>query len=173
MVMEEKKACEKEKRLSERDKDMPSSGKEKNLIYELIYRKYQIGRDKAESIFTRLSELEYIILHTTLQGAEKTYLAELAERLELPLYLVSDIAQRLKANGMVVWSHDGDGSEGTYLMPTELGKKTLSEQEKILADYYEKAIEIFGRERLARLLEDLKALAEITDDTGEGDKRND
>lgn len=171
--MEEKKACENVKRLLERDKDMQSQRKERNLIYELIYRKYQISRDKAENIFACLTELEYIILYTTLQGAEKTYLAELAEKLELPLYLVSDIARKLKANGMVVWSHDGDGSEGTYLMLTELGKKALSEQENVLAGYYEKVIETFGRERLARLLEDLKVLEEITNGKIGEDRRND
>lgn len=171
--MKEKAVRENVKRRGGTDKDRQSQGKGENLIYELIYRKYQIGREKAENIFTRLTELEYIVLYTTLQGAEKTYLAELSEKLELPLYLVSDIAQKLQANGMVVWSHDGDGSKGTYLMVTELGKEALSEQEKVLAGYYEKVIAAFGRERLAGLLEELKALAKITSGTVGEDRRND
>ena len=64
----------------------------------------------------------------------------------------------LKDRGLVLWSHDGDGSEGTYVTMTESGEKALKEQEQILKKFYGKVIKKFGIEHLVDLLNLMKQL---------------
>ena len=60
-----------------------------------------------------------------------------------------------------MWSHDGNGSEGTYVTITESGKKLLKNQEQILRDYYGKVIEKYGKENLIQLLRLMKELETV------------
>lgn len=64
----------------------------------------------------------------------------------------SKLAAGLKEKGLVEWSHDGNGSEGTYISFTDSGISAMETQEKILKDYYGRVAEKFGKERLVTLL---------------------
>ena len=61
----------------------------------------------------------------------------------------------------MVWSHDGDGSDGTYVSITELGIKSMCRQEEILNDYYSRVIEKFGYDNIIGLLRQIEKLEEI------------
>lgn len=71
------------------------------------------------------------------------------------------IVGALKERGLVLWSHDGNGSEGTYVTITELGKKKMEKQEKYLKKYYGNVIRKFGKEKLIQLIELMKDLENI------------
>lgn len=52
--------------------------------------------------------------HTKDTGSEKIYLKDIVRELNLPMPKVSAIARSLQNKGLVRWTHDGNGEEGTY-----------------------------------------------------------
>lgn len=138
------------------------------LAYELTYHRYLMDKDKAQNLFTELAPSEYIALHSILKASSecghplnKTYLKDLSEQMEVSIHSVSKMVGELKDRGLVVWSHDGNGSEGTYITLTESGIGSMQRQENILSEYYGRVIEKFGHDNLIALLEQMEALEEI------------
>ena len=74
---------------------------------------------------------------------------------------VSNMAGKLRDAGYVVWSHDGDGSEGTYVTITESGQSIIRNQEELLKSYYGHVIDKFGKDNLLQLLRLMKQLETI------------
>lgn len=141
------------------------------LAYELTYHRYLLNKDQAQNLFTELTTSEYVALHsiakvTSGQGAARgrTYLRDLADNLDMPIHRASDMVGKLKERGLVLWSHSGNGSEGTYVIITDTGLQAMQRQEEILSNYYSRVIERFGRENLIRLLEQMEALEKIMDE---------
>lgn len=152
------------------------------LAYELTYHRYLINKDKAHSLFTELTVSEYIALHSISKATSditdagnKAYLKDLADYLEVSIHSMSKMAGNLKSRGLVSWSHDGDGSDGTYISLTELGVTSMYRQEEILKEYYSRVIEKFGHDNLINLLQQIEKLEEIMDAefTDEGEIAND
>ena len=81
--------------------------------------------------------------------------------MQLTVRQTSRMAGELRDRGLILWSHDGNGSEGTYVTITDNGKELLQAQEEILKKYYEKVIERFGRENMIQLLQMMKQLETI------------
>lgn len=140
------------------------------LAYELTYHRYLMNKDKAQNLYTELDVSEYVALHSIARIAsekggvsKKTYLSALAEQLEITISNCSRMIKKLSDRGLVVWSHDGDGSEGTYVVITESGTKAMLYQEKILNDYYGRVIERFGYDNLIELLKLMENLEKIMD----------
>lgn len=140
------------------------------LAYELTYHRYLLNKGKAQNLFHELTIQEYIALHMITQGKhkddftpEKIYLRDLSERLEVTIHQASNMVRKLKDRGLVSWSHDGDGSEGTYVTITESGLSLMLRQEAILDDYYGRVIEKFGRENLIALMSQIDELEKIMD----------
>lgn len=140
------------------------------LAYELTYHRYLMNKGKARNLFIELEISEYIALHSIARVAsdkndlsQKTYLSDLAEQLEMSISGVSKMITRLKDRGLVLWSHDGDGSEGTYVVITESGINAMSQQEAVLSDYYSRVIDKFGHDNLIKLLQQMEKLEEIMD----------
>lgn len=138
------------------------------LSNELTYRKYMMDKEKIRNFFRKMSIPEYIALHHIAQNETessiyggRTYLKELSEKLELTMRKTSNMVGKLRDEGLVTWAHDGDGSEGTYVMITDLGKKLLQEQEEILKDYYGNVIQKFGKDNFIQLLQLMKQLETI------------
>ena len=107
------------------------------LAYDLTYQRYLLNKDKANHLFNDLSVGDYVVLHTVLGFEDKAYLEKLGEKLNLSISKMSNVATNLKNRGLITWSHDGDGSEGTYLTVTETGLKLMDKQEEKLKNYYE------------------------------------
>lgn len=76
---------------------------------------------------------------------------------------MADIASggALRDRGLITWSHDGDGSEGTYLSITETGKELVAKNEEILKKYYGRVIEKYGKEDMIQLLQLIKKLETV------------
>ena len=135
------------------------------LSNELTYQRYLFNRNQMKQIFQKLSVPEYIALQNISEISKdsaiysgRTYLKDLAESMHLTIRQTSKMVGNLKDRGLLVWSHDGDGSEGTYVTITESGESLLSEHEASLGEYYKKVIGKFGEDNLIQLLQLMKQL---------------
>lgn len=135
---------------------------------ELTYLRYQMNKGPMRKLFGNVRLSEYILLHSIVHQCEsadiyqgRIYLKDLAERMRLTIRQTSGLVSDLKNKGMLQWSHDGNGSEGTYVTITEAGKKQLEEQQEILKDFYGRVISRYGRERLVQLLLQMRELETI------------
>ena len=140
----------------------------KMLSHEITYQRYLMNKGNIKELFEKMSIPEYIALHSVAMESElssiygeRTYLKELSEKMELTIRQTSKMIGKLRDQGLLTWSHDGDGSEGTYVTITESGKKLLDEQEEVLRKYYGNVIEKFGKEKLIQLLQLMKELETI------------
>ena len=137
----------------------------KKLSNELTYRRYLMGKGKIQELFQKMTLQEYIALYTIASEEEETpekkgriYLRELSEKLQLTTRQTSRLMETLRDRGLVLWSYDGNGSEGTYVTITETGKQLYLEQESILKECYGKVIAKFGKDNLILLLKLMKQL---------------
>ena len=138
------------------------------LSNELTYRRYIMNKDQLRKLFKELSIAEYIALHSISATDEtssiysgRTYLKELADRMQFTIRQTSKLIGNLKDRGLLSWSHDGDGSEGTYVTITKMGEKLLKEQEEILRKYYGRVIKKYGKENMVLLLQLMKQLETV------------
>lgn len=145
------------------------------LSNELTYQRYLFNRNQMKQLFQKLSVPEYIALQNISEiGKEsaiysgRTYLKDLAESMHLTIRQTSKMVGNLKDRGLLVWSHDGDGSEGTYVTITESGEALLGEHEVSLREYYKKVIGKFGEENLIKLLQLMKQLDTVMGSELEG-----
>lgn len=145
------------------------------LSNELTYRRYLMNKHHITRLFKELSVSEYIALHKISETDEtseiysgRTYLNELADKMQLTIRQTSKMVGNLKDRGLLLWSHDGNGSEGTYVTITEMGQKLLDEQEVILKNYYGRVIEKYGKENLVLLLHLMKQLESVMSSEMEG-----
>lgn len=132
---------------------------------ELTYRRYLMNKGKIQELFRKMTLQEYIALYTIVSERDgssdhvgRSYLKNLSEKMQLTIRQTSQMVEKLKDRGLVLWSYDGTGSEGTYVTVTEMGEKLFQEQEKILRDCYGKVINKFGKENLTLLLKLMKQL---------------
>lgn len=138
------------------------------LVYELTRHQYLLNRDMVHDLFAELSLSDYIALHSIAEAASgqgtepgKTYLKDLAERLEMPIPKTSKMVRKLHERGLVFWSHSGDGRDGTYVVITDSGVRAMERQANILNAYYSRVIEAFGYENLKSLLEQISRLEDV------------
>lgn len=124
-------------------------------------------RINLQKLFNKVSAADYAVmwfLSTEINEAEenrKYYLKQIAEASGLPMHFVSEMAGKLQDKGLAIWTHDGLGKEGTYIMITPEGMKALKEQSDILADFRYGVISKFGKERFKKLISEMSALDEI------------
>lgn len=144
---------------------VPEIGK---LMNELTYQKYVLSHEQIRGFFQELSIPDYVALYIIRETAQssdiysgRTYLKDLAEKMRMTIRQTSKMVGKLRDRGLVTWSHDGNGSEGTYVMATEMGLELLSQQETALKKYYCKVIEKFGKENLLQLLYLMKQLETV------------
>ena len=137
------------------------------LSNELIYQRHLFNREYRKDVFMKLSIPEYIALqYIALEEASniysgRTYLKDLADKLQMTMRQISKMVEKLRDARYVLWSHDGNGSEGTYVTITESGQSMLSNQEEMLKKYYGKVFEKFGKDNLIQLLQLMKQLETI------------
>lgn len=145
------------------------------LAHELTYRRYLLNNNRIRSFFQDLSIAEYLVLHIIKEAeqsensfSERTYLKDLADKMHLTIRQSSRIAKALQDRGLLHWSHDGDGSEGTYVTITESGRNKLKEEEADLKEYYGKVIEKFGKDNLVQMLQLMKQFETVMSENTEG-----
>ena len=127
-----------------------------------------MDRGKVRSLFKNIRIPEYIALYSIAQDGEnssiygeRTYLQELSEKMQLSMRQTSKMAGDLRDRGLVTWSHDGNGKDGTYVTITESGRQLLEKQETIVKEFYGRVIDSFGKENLIRLLHQMKELETV------------
>lgn len=124
-------------------------------------------RINIQKLFNKVSAADYVVmwfLSTEINEAEENrryYLKQIAEASGLPMQFVSQMAGKLQDKGLAVWTHDGLGKEGTYIMITPEGMKALKEQSDILTDFRYTVVNKFGKERFRKLISEISALEEI------------
>lgn len=139
------------------------------LSHELTYHKYLLNNDKIRSFFQKLSIPEYLAMHIIKESGQtdddiyagRTYLKDIADKMQRSVRQTSRMVKALQERGLVSWSHDGDGSEGTYVTITEAGTRMLQEEEEALKKYYGRVITSYGRENLIHLLQLMKQLETV------------
>ena len=138
------------------------------LANELTYRKYLFGNDDFRNFFKELRIIDYVVLHTILENEKsaalysgRTYLKELSDKMQMSIRQTSQVVRELKEKGFLVWSHDGDGSEGTYVTITEEGLERFRKQENSLKNFLGSVIDKFGQENLIQLLRLMKEFGTV------------
>ena len=126
--------------------------------HELTYFRYLMNNGVVRNFFKELGVPEYIILHNLSVTDEKMYLKDLSEKMKLSVRQVSNLVTGLRDRGLLAWSHDGDGSDGTYVSITEAGEKVLTEHNTKLFEYYGKVIDKYGKDSLIELLQLMQKL---------------
>lgn len=151
------------------------------LSNELIYQRHLFNREHKKDAFMKMSIPEYIALqYIAIEEnsdiySGRTYLKDLADKLQMTMRQISKMVEKLRDEGYVLWSHDGNGSEGTYVTITESGHDLLKNQEELLKKYYGKVFEKFGKDNLIQLLSLMKQLETIMSsevEELEGDKND-
>lgn len=139
---------------------------------ELTLRRYLFNKTQVSQV---LNIPDYIALHIIRETrskeeiyAGKTYLRDLSEKMHLTIRQTSKLIGNLKERGLVVWSHDGNGSDGTYVTITEEGDKLVEQQQVVFKEYYGRVIDKFGRDNLIQLLNLMKQLETIMSSELEG-----
>lgn len=157
----------------------------KNLIeltHELTYHRYMLNQGQAQNLFKDVSIPEYIALHRISNSINeknndtgRTYLKDIADELRLTIPKASKMIGNLRDKGLVSWSHDGDGSDGTYITITDSGIRLMEKQQGFLKEYYGRVIEKFGNDNMATLLQLMIELEKIMDSelNSEGDDLSD
>ena len=132
------------------------------LSNELTIRRYLFNKEQISRVLSAPDYIALNIIRETETNEQiysgRTYLKDLAEKMQLSMRQISKMIGNLKERGLVVWSHDGNGSEGTYVTITESGQQLLTQQQKILEEYYGNVIDKFGKDNLIQLLNLMKQL---------------
>ena len=135
------------------------------LSNELTIRRYLFNKEQISRVLSAPDYIALNIIRETETNEQiysgRTYLKHLAEKMQLSMRQISKMIGNLKERGLVVWSHDGNGSEGTYVTITESGQQLLTQQQKILEEYYGNVIDKFGKDNLIQLLNLMKQLETV------------
>ncbi|MBP5649403.1 MAG: winged helix-turn-helix transcriptional regulator [Clostridia bacterium] len=130
---------------------------------------YKLHKEQIRKLLVEMNFYEFIALKriSSVKAApgsgksERVYLKDISEEMNFPMRRVSQMSEELRDRGLVVWSHDGDGSEGTYLAITPSGKELVLKNEKILKQHFERIIKRYGCENMLQLFAMLKKLDEL------------
>ena len=140
------------------------------LSNELTYHRYMFTQGQAAGLFKDISVPEYVALHCIFNsvsqksdGAQRTYLKDIAEELHLSIPKTSAMIGALRDKGLISWGHDGNGSDGTYVSVTESGAGLVERQEAVLKNYYGRVIEKFGEKKLVALFSLMEELESVMD----------
>ena len=99
--------------------------------------------------------------HTKDTGSEKIYLKDIVRELNLPMPKVSAIARSLQNKGLVRWTHDGNGEEGTYILLTDTAVTSVQAHRQTLRAYHQRVVAAYGEEKFLHLLGEIARLEEI------------
>lgn len=134
-----------------------------DIAAALTLHSYSIHRLGMQNLFQKMAAEDYVTLSRLVRAmkegeCDRLYLSQISQELGLPIGRVSRTVRLLKERGLVLWTHDGTGSDGTYIQITDNGLALLKEQQEALARFYADVIGRFGKERFMHLLEELDEL---------------
>lgn len=139
-----------------------------SMIREIISQRYLIGNEEEGRLFRVLNMRDYLALHmihdTMQTGKERVYLKEISAEMNLPMKTTSSVIEGLNSRGLLYWSHDGAGEEGTFVEIGERGLQLLAEQDEILHGFYSAVVERFGIDHAMQLISLLREFDQIIKD---------
>ena len=117
-------------------------------------------------LFQENASNEYALIwllskHTKDTGSDKIYLKDMVRELGLPMDKVSAIARSLQSKGLVRWTHDGNGQEGTYILLTDTAITSVQAKRQALRDYHQRVVAADGEAKFLHLLGEITQLEEI------------
>lgn len=133
------------------------------------------GRINLKKLFTKVSVADYAAMWFLAENAayaqdtQKFYLKELAQAAEIPMPIITQMVRKLQDKGLVIWTHDGCGEQGTYIQLTENGIEALIEQRNILTEFETDIISRFGKERFLHLMSEMAAFEELMNKSAESE----
>ena len=130
------------------------------LSMEMVYHRFLMGRREVRRFMDGLGTVEFIILSMALT-CERKYLKDIAKDLEMPMNEVAHAVERLKDKGLVIWTHDGYGVDGTYIMVNETGREVAEEHKKKMIAYYEKILDEVTDEEIMTFMTVLRKLTNL------------
>ncbi|MCR5667145.1 MAG: MarR family transcriptional regulator [Eubacterium sp.] len=144
------------------------------LFNELTYRRYLVNKDQFQQILKGIRLQEYIALYHISQQASangvcdgKMYLEDLSRLMSMPMSNTSKMIRKLQEGGFVYWTHDGDGSNGTYAVIAKGGWELMKQQAEKAKTYYGAVLDKFGKDNMVELIGLMKKLDEVLDDAQE------
>lgn len=130
-----------------------------DIANEITVHSYRMGKTNMDKLFININPLDYEIItilskHSPNETEEKFYLADIAEKVKLPVSKVSKVVRLLADRNLVIWQHDGNGEDGTYIQITKQGNEAVKAQQEILRNFYTNVIDSFGREKFLTHLQE-------------------
>ena len=118
-----------------------------------------------EQVFQLMDRIDYLFLRYIREQSARSdhggvYLAELAERLQMPMPQVSKEISKLQERGYIKWLM-GEERNRTYVQLTQKAADKLEQQRQYLRKVYEKITEKLGEEETAVFVKSLHRVAEI------------
>lgn len=114
---------------------------------------YMRSREYLRKIFGKMSLPDFMMLQSIFVLAEESdfedkriYMKKLAESMRLTIPEMSKVVTLLQDKGYILWKHDADGHEGTYIVVSESGIRLFREQKQILKQYLESVVKEYGKE---------------------------
>ena len=114
-----------------------------------------------EQLFQKMSSADFMFMVVVVNHPGRMYINDLAQQMQLPIRKISEMAQTLAAQDLIRWEFEGNGDQGTYVVPTKMGKKATQDQIDILEGYYTKVIQRYGKDRFKGLVKNLNELESI------------
>ena len=133
----------------------PTSGPPANFHSPALRHLFQENASDEYALIWLLSK------HTKDTGSEKIYLKDIVRELNLPMPKVSAIARSLQNKGLVRWTHDGNGEEGTYILLTDTAVTSVQAHRQTLRAYHQRVVAAYGEEKFLHLLGEIAQLEEI------------
>ena len=85
----------------------------------------------------------------------------MVKELNLPCRRSPPSPAPLQGKGLVRWTHDGNGEDGTYILLTDTALTSVQTHRQTLRKYHQRVVSAFGRERFLHLLSEIAQLEEI------------
>ena len=139
-----------------------------NLAERFLYNRYLIGKESNSKLLNGLKLPEFVALHGLHlkfeedENLDRVYLKDLAAEMDLPIPKTSEIVKTLQAKGMVEWTFDGKGEDGTYVTITDKGNEFLKDNKVYFEEFSARIIERFGRERFEQFISMMAEIEHIT-----------
>ncbi len=129
-----------------------------------------------DMVFRNIKRADYILLHAirTHAGTRgrpgRTYLADLAKALDLPIPTLSRAMERLQDRGLVAWKTDSNAGQ-TYVKLTSKAVELMEDERRRLSIAYKRIRAEINDQELERTMETVKKITGILKESSEAPQK--
>ncbi len=141
-----------------------------DILSESVIHFIRINREDVEKLFTEIRYIDYVQIQDIIRdfmpvdSESKIYLRDIAETHNLPMNVVSMMVKNLNDHGLVTWTHDGKGENGTYIQLPQDSLDLIEKQGEIVQSFYKAVATKYGTENLLSLIHHVESLQKIVSD---------